>query len=251
MESDHFYDELAPFYDLILSDWESSMKRQAKILDGNIVSAWGKDAKSIVDVSCGIGTQAIGLADRGYRVTASDLSAKAVERAREETRKRGLEISYSVANMLEVSSHYSTTFDVLISCDNSVPHLLTDREIEEAFVEFYRCLNPGGGCLITMRDYEKEGRLNLQILPYRVRDRKGKRFIPFQIREYSGDRYELSLYLVIDEGTKKPETKVFRTRYYAVPLSKVIQLMRKAGFTKVKQVESDFYQPVIIGTKKG
>ena len=36
----------------------------------------------VLDVACGIGTQAIGLARRGFAVTASDVSAGAVRRAR-------------------------------------------------------------------------------------------------------------------------------------------------------------------------
>ena len=69
-----FYDELSPFYHLIFQDWETSIERQADIIDGIIKSEWGDNASSILDVSCGIGTQAIGLAKLGYKVEASDLS---------------------------------------------------------------------------------------------------------------------------------------------------------------------------------
>ena len=40
---------------------------------------WGEARLSILDVACGIGTQTLGLAALGHRVTASDLSAGAVE----------------------------------------------------------------------------------------------------------------------------------------------------------------------------
>lgn len=244
-----FYDELAPYFHLILSDWEQSINRQAAIFDSVIRSRWGKGVRSIVDVSCGIGTQAIGLAQLGYSVSASDLSPKAIERAKIESRKRGLNISYSVADMREVSSHYSCKFDVLISCDNSIPHLLTDDDITAALSEFYRCLKSGGGCLFTMRDYDKERHNDLQVLPYQVKKREGVKYIPFQIREYDGVTYELSMYLLTDDGRHQPDTKIFRTKYYAVSIPTVIRLMKEAGFTKVQQLECEFYQPVIVGTK--
>ena len=78
----NFYDEIAPFYHLIHGDWNSSLERQATALDGIIKEFWGTGVKTILDLACGIGTQTIGLAQLGYHVTASDLSAAAIERPR-------------------------------------------------------------------------------------------------------------------------------------------------------------------------
>lgn len=63
----HFYDELADAYHLIHSDWDTSIRRQGSALDALI----GQDRVTILDCSCGIGTQAMGLALRGHRVTGS------------------------------------------------------------------------------------------------------------------------------------------------------------------------------------
>lgn len=224
------------------------MNRQAGVLDGIIKSEWGDDVNSILDVACGIGTQAMGLAKLGYRVEASDLSSKAVERAKRETLKRRLKISYSVSDMREVSENHKSLFDVLICCDNSIAHLLTDREIKDAFSEFYRCLKPGGGCLISLRDYENEAR-DKQIIPYKVHLKNGIRYILFQIWDFSGDLYDQSLYLITDDGEHEAEARVFNTKSYAITIPKVISLMKEAGFAEVKQSESGFYQPVVIGTK--
>ena len=68
-----FYAGLAPFYHLIYPDWESSMARQASMLDSIIREFWGGSASSVLDVSCGICTQSLGLAKLGYEITASDL----------------------------------------------------------------------------------------------------------------------------------------------------------------------------------
>ena len=61
MSVERFYDELAPFYHLIFPDWEASIRRQAEALDGVIRERWGDGRLSILDVACGIGTQALGL----------------------------------------------------------------------------------------------------------------------------------------------------------------------------------------------
>jgi 2-polyprenyl-3-methyl-5-hydroxy-6-metoxy-1,4-benzoquinol methylase len=76
-----FYDRMAGLYHLIYQNWDESIKRQAEQLSSIIQERWGAGSKRILDVSCGIGTQAIGLAQRGFVVIASDLSAGAIARA--------------------------------------------------------------------------------------------------------------------------------------------------------------------------
>ncbi len=51
-----------------------SIGRQSRALDAIIRSTGGPQRRSVLDTSCGIGTQSIGLAQLGYEVTASDLT---------------------------------------------------------------------------------------------------------------------------------------------------------------------------------
>ena len=244
-----FYNEFSSFYHLIFEDWNASIERHAKIIDQIICNEWGSNHKVLVDVSCGIGTQTIGLAQLGYAVEASDISPKAIKRAQLEAEKRNLTVKYSVADMRQCYKHHQKQFDVLISCDNSVPHLLSDSDILVAFKEFYNCLKPDGGCIITIRDYENEKREGIQIKPYGVKIIDAVKYIIFQTWEFEGDIYEVSMFLIRDYGQQEIETKVIRSKYYAVRKSKIIELMKTAGFCSVKQIQGEFYQPIIIGTK--
>ena len=63
MSARDFYDQLAADYHLVYQDWEAAVERQADALDQLIRSACPQ-AKTILDCSCGIGTQAIGPARR-------------------------------------------------------------------------------------------------------------------------------------------------------------------------------------------
>ena len=56
----NFYDQLAPFYHLVYQDWNATVRRQGEQLSALIKAEWSSSRK-ILDVSCGIGTQAIGL----------------------------------------------------------------------------------------------------------------------------------------------------------------------------------------------
>lgn len=244
-----FYDKLAPYYHLIFADWEASITRQATILDRLIRQQWGPEAHAVLDVSCGIGTQALGLAQRGYDLTASDLSPDAIERARREAQRRDLRIDFSVADMRQAHEHHQGPFDVVISCDNAIPHLLNDTSIREAFASFYRCIEPGGGCLVSVRDYDLEERSGVKVVPYGLRQAEGRKYLVFQVWEFEGVHYDLSMYMLEDAGGEQGIAHIFRMRYYAVSVRRLEELLREVGFRDVRRVESAFYQPVIVGSK--
>ena len=153
--TESFYNDIAPYYKLLFPDWEASVFRHASALDGVIREVFGPSAHTILDAARGIGTQSLGLAQLGYQVTASDISAAAVEPV------------------------YPQPFDVVLACDNAVPRLL------QAFQQFYRCTAPGAGCLISVRDYaqmEKGGRRNAPRLSHIT---EGRKTILFDLWEFN------------------------------------------------------------------
>jgi SAM-dependent methyltransferase len=248
----NFYDQLAPFYHIIYGDWNAAIARQATQLSNIIREHWGEQVQNILDVSCGIGTQAIGLATQGYTVTASDLSAQAIDRAQREAQQRSLEISFSVCDMRAVYRHHQAQFDVVLSCDNSIPHLLNDVEILTALQQMYACTRPGGGCLLTIRDYDKEPRGTGIVKPYGIREAADKRYLVFQVWDFSGETYDLSMYFVEDDRpSNTANTTVLRSRYYALSPNHLIKLMEQVGYRSVTRLDDQFFQPIVIGTKEG
>jgi SAM-dependent methyltransferase len=244
-----FYDELAPLYHLIYQDWAASIVHQGKQLSALIKAEWPGSQK-ILDLSCGIGTQSIGLAHEGYSLVGSDISPKAVRRAQEEAATRHTSIEFSVCDMRQASEHHGTGFDVVISCDNAVPHLLTDQDLLVAFKEMWACLSVGGGCIVTVRDYESVERGKNIIKPYGVRIENGKRYLIFQVWDFDAECYDLAFFFVEeDQSTSNVSTYVMRSRYYAVSIAKLLALMRRAGFLNARRIDDAFYQPVLVGTK--
>ncbi|MEU4738779.1 class I SAM-dependent methyltransferase, partial [Streptomyces fradiae] len=80
----YFYDDLAADYDLLYADWDASVARQGTALDDRVTRALGPGPHDVLDCACGIGTQALGLAALGHRVTGTDLSPVAAARAARE-----------------------------------------------------------------------------------------------------------------------------------------------------------------------
>jgi SAM-dependent methyltransferase len=202
----------------------------------------------ILDVACGIGTQALGLAALGHRVTASDLSLAAVARARREAETRSLDVAFSVADMRRAHEHHTGAFDAVLAADNAVPHLLSDEDILTAFRSFRACLRPGGVCLLTVRDYEREEKSGIHVKLYGVRAEGGARYLVFQVWEFDGPHYDLAMYFVEDRGSECA-TRVMRSRYYAVTTDRLLALLLQAGFASAERLDGCFYQPVLVATK--
>lgn len=245
----NFYDELAPLYHLVHQDWGASLARQGVQLGALIESQW-PGRRKLLDVTCGIGTQAIGLAMQGYDVTASDLSAHEIERARREAGERGLKIPFSTCDVRQAHAHHGEGFDVVMSCDNSLPHLLTDQDLLLALEQMLACLAPGGGCIVTVRDYALEERGSNLVKPFGVRVEDGKRFLLWQVWDFEGEHYDLTFFFVEEDLTSRAvKTHAMRTRYYAISTDRLMALMRQAGFDDVRRLDGVFYQPVLVGTR--
>ena len=245
-----FYDQLAPYYTYLYADWEGSVKRQAATLDGIIREFFGPTAHTILDAACGIGTQSIGLAELGYAVTASDISPLEVERARSLAQQRNLTIDFRVADMRALHDFAPESLDVVIACDNAVPHLLTDSDILQAFQQFHRCTTPQGGCIISVRDYANLERGGRQLRPRMVHDIPGGRLLMFDMWDFDGDHYDLTIYAVEDRGRAQATTHVMRGgRYYWVTINQLEQLLKQAGFERVVILRERYFQPVLVGIK--
>lgn len=249
-----FYDSMAPYYHLIYADWEASIERQARGVDRIIRARW-PGGHEVLDAACGIGTQCLGLARLGYAVTGSDLAPDAVARARREAEARGLELQLSVTDMRALRDHHGRQFDAVIACDNAVPHLPDDAEILRALSQLLACTRPGGGCVLSVRDYAAmdrgDGRRRME--PYGVRVEGQRRFSVFQTMDFDdegrGEGYELGLYIVEERQGEAPVTRVFRTRYYMISIARLMELMTEAGFVELERIDSWLFQPVVVGTR--
>jgi SAM-dependent methyltransferase len=242
-----FYDALAPRYHLIYADWNASIARQGKALDALIADYFGAE-RHVVDVAVGIGTQAIGLAERGYEVTGSDLSSLAVRRALAEATRRDLRLDVHVADFRRLP-YADESARLILCCDNSLPHVASPDEVRATLAEWYRCLRPGGGCLVSMRDYgdpKPDG--TVEERPYGERTWDGHRYQLRQVWTWRGERYETSLEMLAADDDA-PAIAPIVTTYLAINPARVAALMHEVGFRRVTRIDERFFQPVLVATR--
>jgi SAM-dependent methyltransferase len=252
--SSAFYDDLAELYHWVYADWERSIGVQGEALAGVLRERWSP-CERVLDAACGIGTQAMGLAAAGFQVTGSDLSDGAVARARREAAARGLTIDFSVADLRALSAVHAPDppgWDAVLACDNAIPHLLTDGEILRAFREMRALVRPGGGCIISARDYSEVEKGGTRMVPYGSRETPDGQLHLFQIWDFVDDeRYDVAFWFVHEPppgSDAEPRTRVFRSRYYTVGLDRLAELLEEAGFRDVERLDGRFFQPLLMAT---
>ena len=245
-----FYDQLAPYYHLLYGDWGQSIVRQGDALAGLLQELGVAPGEHVLDAASGIGTQALGLLRCGYRVTASDISSGAIDRLKAELSRRGLHADARVDDLRTLSCVASESMAAVIACDNSIPHLLSDAEILEAFRSCHRCLRPGGVAAFSVRDYAAIERVTPDVRPYGLRhDEAGHRFLAVQAWEWDGDQYDLRIYLTSESPDGTCRTQVLRSRYYAVTIERLSSLLAQAGFIEVERRDDVLFQPVLFGRR--
>ncbi|HEU5195037.1 MAG TPA: class I SAM-dependent methyltransferase [Methylomirabilota bacterium] len=244
-----FYDDLAPLYHLIFENWDASVARQGSALAALIGERWGRDARVVLDGAVGIGTQALGLLARGFRVIGSDISLGAVRRARQEAAARGLRLPAVVADFRALAAPAECA-DVVLVADNALPHLDGEADIATALRECFRCTRPGGGCLITMRDYDAAPPAGtVETRPYGERSWNGRRYDVRQVWTWRGRRYDVSFEITPLDVDAAERKTVLATSYLAIPVAEVQALVSQAGFIDVARIDGRFFQPVIAGTR--
>jgi SAM-dependent methyltransferase len=244
-----FYDRLAPGYHRIFADWHASIGRQAGILGRLIERELGAGPRDILDAAAGIGTQALGLAALGHRVHATDLSPAAIDRLRHEAATAGVEITTDVADLRLLGNVVDARFDVVMACDNALPHLLTDEDVHMAVAQMSARLRRGGLFLASIRDYDRlADERPTGELPRVVDDQDGRR-ISFQVWEWAADgrTYRLHQFIVRRSGDGW-QTDHAEVEYRALRRAELELAVATAGLSEMawhEPADTGFHQPII------
>lgn len=128
------YSKLHEFYDaLCAGDIDSKNRVIEKLLKKHKV-------KTVLDLTCGTGSQVFWLAKHGFKVTGADFSLDLLQIAREKARKGKIAVPLLEGDMRTIKVG---SFDAAITIFNAVGHL-TKADFEKAMRNIYSNLKEGG-----------------------------------------------------------------------------------------------------------
>jgi SAM-dependent methyltransferase len=140
LESDatRAYAVLAPVYDLLTAEyeygpWLSAIERVAR--------EHGLRGRRVLDVGCGTGKSFLPLLERGFDVTACDISPRMAARARRRSRGHGVRVHVADMRRLPLLCEGA---DLVTCLDDAVNYLLDGDELRAGLCGMRRNLRPGG-----------------------------------------------------------------------------------------------------------
>ena len=216
------YEAIAPVYDDFTAHhdyelWLGNLMPELKRL--------GLQGDRLLDVACGTGKSFIPMLERGWKVTACDISPSMVELARS---KVGDAVELSVADMRELPTFGE--FDLVWCLDDAINYLLSREELEQALGGMRRNLGPGG---LLMFDVNSLDAYRTFFAEEVVVERDGRRLV-WKGRSTPdvgpGEISEASFEVLPAEGADGPEIEPEMHRQRHFPEAEVLGALEATGF---------------------
>jgi len=173
----------------------------------------------ILDVGAGAGAYSFYYAERGYEVTAVDLTPKHIEIIKEKAVHKQLDMEAYVENAVDLSRFEAESFDVVL-CFGPMYHLTDEKDRISCMKECLRVLKKGG--LLAVAYINKFSAIPMLV----TRD---QRFIRKSV-----------IQKVIDEGvTREVDPDCFWTDAFFTSPAEIEALLEPFGVTPVDHVGTD------------
>lgn len=249
-----FYDDLSEVYRYIFPDWRISAKRQGGILHKLLEKLGFAPPQSMLDCTCGIGTQTFGLAEQGWRIHATDLSPKAVFMAEKYSSEFEMPIapSFAVADLLKPAEN-PKQYDVVIAMDNAVSHFMDDDDLLRAIQTMAEQIKAEGLLMISIRDYDATVQNPPNSILPSVSDVGEGRHIIFQTWDWAEDlsSYKVNMYVTQHLG-ETIRTQCFPSELRAMRRADLTSAIEQIGLKDIQwhmPSESGYYQPIVTARK--
>jgi ubiquinone/menaquinone biosynthesis C-methylase UbiE len=116
--------------------WDSGVPSSELV---RVIEEGGLPGKTVLEMGCGTGTNAIELARRGYRVTAVDLVEEPIRRAREKAGRARVEVDFRCGDLtrMDLGGPYDSLFDL------GLYHGIRNRDLSGFTSTLTRVSRPG------------------------------------------------------------------------------------------------------------
>jgi len=148
------YETLAAVYDWLVADELLTPEGSAAAFAPALAEV--PDGARVLDCAAGTGQLAVGLALRGFVVTATDASREMIERTRALAARRGVAVEADTCAWTDLPTRpWAGRFDAVLCVGNSLTHAEGRAGRRAALAGMAGALRPGGVLLVTARNWER------------------------------------------------------------------------------------------------
>lgn len=243
MSSVPLYDRFSQNYDLFIT-WDSRLEDEAPFFEDLFAA---NNVRSVLDVGCGTGMHPVMFAKWGLKVCGADLSEPMIAKAKANAKKAGVKIRFVRSGFEELPTAFPTPFDVVTCLGNSLPHVLTDKELLATLEAFHAVLRPEGMLVIHNLNYDRlEARKQRFLNPKHAhrgeRDFLFLRFFDFPERSRTTKSQPWTFNVVtLMQEDKQWRLHMEATEHRPLKQKELATLMGKAGFEGI-QAYGDYQQ---------
>ncbi|MBN1447881.1 MAG: methyltransferase domain-containing protein [Bacteroidetes bacterium] len=228
---EQFYDALAADYDA-MTQFDQRLEKQLALF-----AKIGRLPGHAVDMGCGTGVHAVALAQLGWDVTAVDVSAEMLERARGHAKRHGRDIRFLQGDFLQPLPVAST--ELLLCLGNSLPHLPSREALGNVLTYWRTLLATKGRVIIQLLNYERILAEQERI----VNIRRERERIIVRFYDFLPDALQFNI-LTIIERTSSPEHSLRSTRLIPFTGADIESAAADAGFSECQIAASIEGTPV-------
>ncbi|MDN6724207.1 MAG: class I SAM-dependent methyltransferase [Tetragenococcus halophilus] len=191
--------------------------------------------KQLLELACGTGELAIQFAQKGYAVTALDLSEEMLTVANQRAEYEQADVQFVQADMLDLKD--MGTYEVVTCYSDSICYLADELEVQTAFNQVYQVLKKDGVFLFDVHSlYQIDEVFPDYTYHYQTED------FAFLWESYPGElphsiEHFLTFFIKNQTETFSREDELHLERTYPIEVYK--NLLKQAGFKQIK-VCADF-----------
>jgi SAM-dependent methyltransferase len=199
---------------------ETEAERLVQIILDNL----NLEAKSkILDMACGSGRHAIIFSNKGFDVTAIDISERLIANAKENAVKNNAKINFILSDILEYKTNEK--FKLALNLFTSIGYFDIDEDNFHIITKAYDLLSDGGYFVI---DYFNKNYLLKNLVPTTIFSENGLRIT--QNRSIQGNRVRKDITIQSKDSIEQFYESV---RLYSY--EEMNNLIKQAGFTVYKE----------------
>jgi SAM-dependent methyltransferase len=228
------YAALTEVYEWLMPD--------AKLTPAGSVAAFSDVLKPVaargrvLDCSCGTGQLAVGLAELGLDVIASDASPGMVQRTRELAAECGVPLTAFDAAWSELPVHLdSSTFDLVMCVGNSLPHAEGESGRRSALAAMSGLLKAGGRLVVTSRTWElvraRGSRVDVRDRVIHRRGRDGVVIYYWELEPSWEDEHHLEIAVALLDADGSVHTRSERLSFWPFRYEQLVAELQGVGLT--------------------